>query len=159
MGTVSGIVAASNGNQEFTHSTSEERAPVLVIHQKVWTQVTTTETGSYIGQQLWVVNTGKTLLTDVTVTLTIQGGNGIWTPQFCDSSGNLLSDRYTVYKFGTLQPGAVSSVQSYWWKTSKPGVPQNGSAFDATFTAIPQFTVVYQDNDEFFTDKSHVTIG
>ncbi|WP_437648798.1 hypothetical protein [Sorangium sp. So ce362] len=159
MTTVSGILSIG-GNSTFPHATTESKAPVLTIHHQLWTQVKTAENGSYVGSQLWVENTGNTLLTDISVTLTIQGGDGIWTAQFCDSSGNLLPQRYNTYPFpGTLQPRGISSKQTYWWKPSKPDVTQNGSDFTVSFTAIPQFTVHFQDNDQYFTDTCRVTIG
>lgn len=158
MSTISGILSISGFN-EFKHPTIEDKAPKLTVHHKIWTQVTTATGGQYVAAQVWVSNDGQTLLQNINVTVTVQGGNGIWTPQFCDAWGNLMPDRYQTFAFNTLMPGQTSSVQSYWWKPSKPDVPQNASAFDAAFTAIPDFKVVYADNDEYFTDKSHVTIG
>lgn len=158
MATVSGILSIS-GYKDFAHPTLETKAPSLTVHQKIWTEVKTTSNGSYVQAELWVVNTGNTQLNAVSVTVTIQGGNGIWTPQFCDSSGTLLPDRYQAYSFSNLPVGVTSAVQKYWWKPSKPDVPQNGEAFDAKFTAIPTFTITYNDTDEYFTDTSRVTTG
>lgn len=158
MASINGI-AATGSFTEMKHPTTGDKAPQLTVHHKIWTQAVTTGSGSYIVAEVWVSNDGATLLQNVNVTVTVQGGNGIWAPQFCDAWGNLMNDRFQTFAFNTLMPGQASSVQKYWWKASKPDVPQNAGAFDALFTAIPDFQVSYADNDEYFTDKSHVTIG
>ena len=70
-----------------------------------------------------------------------------------------LEEYVQTFTFGELSPGAKSSKQNFWWKTSKPNVPQNGEDFEVQFTAVPTFTVSYDENDDYFSDLSQVTIG
>ncbi|AUX20799.1 uncharacterized protein SOCEGT47_012730 [Sorangium cellulosum] len=160
MSNINGIAAYSNSYQEYKHPTTGNKAPLLTVHHKLWTQTVTTNSGSYIQAEVWVSNDGQTMLRNINVTVTIQGGDGIWAPQFCDSAGNLQPGTFLPpFEMGDLQPGQSSAVHKYWWKAVKPNVPQNGADFDAQFTVIPDFQVVYADTDDYFTDKSHVKIG
>ena len=156
--TISGSGGVSGFNV-FEHDTSGDQAPQLAVYQQFWTEVVTATTGGYLISNVWVENTGHTQLKDISLVVTIQGGNGIWAAQFCNSSGELIDARFQTFTFGDLSPGATSSKQNLWWKPSKPNVPQNGDAFEVHFTAIPNFTVSYGEHDDYFSDTSHVAIG
>lgn len=155
-------ISGTGGYQGLTdhpHTTTGDKAPQLSVHQEIWPKAGTATNGEFVVSRVYVKNTGRTHLKNISVTVTIQGGNGIWQPHFCTNVGEILADEFQVFEFNDLAPGTTSSVKSYWWKASKPNVEQNGSDFEANFTAIPEFTVSYADNDDYFTDTTHVVIG
>lgn len=150
--------AGFSGLTDHPHNTTGDKAPQLSVHQEIWPNAETRTDGGFVVSRVYVKNTGSTHLKNISVTVTIQGGNGIWQPHFCTNVGTILSDEFQVFKFNDLAPGTTSSVKSYWWKASKPDVDQNGANFEAKFTAIPEFTVSYADNDDYFTDITNVSV-